>query len=89
MWSLSSTPGLEVDLSCRTLIMLNIMMELPPVQPLARGDQVPNYHNDKSFMSMPFGCGNDKTFFSLVCEKRSAIDWKMPGNELEHVEASY
>ena len=36
---------------------------------LTARDGVPNYHNDNSFTSTPFGCGNDKNFFSLFCER--------------------
>ena len=40
---------------------------------LTTRDGVPNYHNDNSFTSMPFGCGNDKNFFSLFCERQPLI----------------
>ena len=40
---------------------------------LTARDGVPNYHNDNSFTSTPFGRGNDKTFFLLFCERRPLI----------------
>ena len=40
---------------------------------LTARDGVPNYHNDNSFTSTPFGRGIDKNFFSLFCERRPLI----------------
>ena len=40
---------------------------------LTARDGVPNYHNDNTFTSTPFGRGNDKNFFSLFCERRPLI----------------